>query len=99
MAPATRTVLYAACDRGYIVYVYQAGNSQPIDTYTAGNNQRDSQSFVEPDSVDAVSPRDLCIMSRLTASRIAGHHGVPARGVIEDADLLEHLYEMLCLPT
>ena len=80
-----KTISYAATDRGYCVQVLDDG--QTIYEYTAGNHQRESQTFVDPRSRNAVTLRQLKRWAKQTAGEIASEHGIPARQIGYDADL------------
>ena len=70
-----QTILYAATSYGYCVQVIDGG--EIVYEYTAGNHQRESQTFVDPRSPNAVRPSQLKRWAKQTADQIAEERGVP----------------------
>ena len=80
-----KNVIYAATDQGYCVQVIDGG--QIVYEYTAGNHQRESQTFVDPRSPNAVTLRQLKRWAKQTAGEIATEHEIPTQRIRYDADL------------
>jgi len=80
-----RSVIHAATDQGYCVQVIDGG--EVVYEYTAGNHQKESQTFVDPRSPNAVTLRQLKRWAKQTAGEIAKERGIPAHRIGYDADL------------
>ena len=73
--PSSRNIIFAATRFGYIVQVLDAGDI--AYEYSAGNCSQESQTFIEPGSLNAVSRRQLNIWAKQTAGEIAKAQGIP----------------------
>jgi hypothetical protein len=80
-----KTISYAATDQGYCVQVIDGG--QILYEYTAGNHQKESQTFVDPSSPNAVTLRQLKRWAKQTAGEIATEHEILAHQIGYDAAL------------
>jgi len=89
-----RNVIYAATRCGYCVQVLDDG--EIVYEYTAGNHQRESQTFVAPRSPNAVSLSQLRRWAKQTADQIAEARGIPANQVEYDPDLETQLDAIPC---
>ena len=78
------SVIYAATRCGYCVQVID-GN-EIVYEYTAGNHERESQSFVDPRSPNAVNLRQLKRWAKQTADQIANEWRIPLNRVEYDPD-------------
>lgn len=86
-----RLVLWAANDRGYVVQVYNTDGSV-MESYTAGNHAKCSQTFVEPGSVNAVSEAALRMAAQITAKELAQQYGKVFKiSIHEDEDLVSQI--------
>ena len=88
-----RNIIYAATRFGYIVQVLDAG--EIAYEYSAGNCSQESQTFIEPGSLNAVSRRQLNIWAKQTAGEIAQAQGIPPERIAYDPDLEATLQELL----
>ena len=86
-----RSVIYAATDCGYCVQVIDGG--EIVHEYTAGNHQRESQTFVDRRSPQAVRLSQLKRWAKQTAREIAKERGIPADRITFDPDLEAQLKE------
>ena len=82
-------VLYAATERGYAVLVLNGDNI--VERYDAGNHVRDSQTYVDPGSNNALTEADLLAFAKRTANETAAKHGTTT--VEYDDDLEAQLRE------
>ena len=89
-----QSVIYAAIGCGYCVQVIDGG--EVVYEYTAGNHQRESQTFVDPSSPNAVKLRQLKRWAKQTADQIAEERGIPANEVEYDPDLETQLDAIPC---
>ena len=88
-----RNINYAATRFGYVVQVLDAG--EVVYEYTAGNCWQESQTFIEPGSLNAVSRRQLKTWAKKIAGEIAKAQGIPAERIAYDPDLEDSLQELL----
>ena len=88
------SVIYAATRCSYCVQVIDGG--EIVYEYTAGNHERESQTFVDPRSPNAVNLRQLKRWARQTADQIAEERGIPANQIEYDPDLETQLDAIPC---
>ena len=86
-----KSVIYAATGYGYCVQVIDGG--EVVYEYTAGNHQKESQTFVDPCSPNAVKPSQLKRWAKQTAGEVANERGIPADRIAFDPDLEAQLKE------
>ena len=89
-----KSVIYAATRCGYCVQVIDGG--EIVYEYTAGNHQRESQTFVDPSSPNAVNLRQLKRWAKQTAGEIAHARSIPAQRIEFDPDLQTELDAIPC---
>lgn len=92
-------VIYAACEQGYKIQVWQKqGKSETpevVREYNGGNHRRDSTLYVPLDSLDCVPSEELLEMATNTARDLAGEFGIHPSKVQYDHDLESLLKEEL----
>jgi hypothetical protein len=86
-----QNVIYAATGYGYSVQVIDGG--EVVYEYMAGNHQRESQTFVDPRSSNAVRLSQLRRWAKQTAGEIAKERKISAKQIEYDADLEAQLKE------
>jgi len=84
-------VIYAATIYGYGVQVIDS--SEIVHEYLAGNCEKESQTFIDPTSSNAVGLRQLKRWARQTAAEIAQERGIRIKRVEYDDDLEAQLSE------
>ncbi len=82
-------VIYAATRYGYRVQVFNG--SEIVHEYSAGNCDKESQTFIDPSSPNAVGLRQLRRWAKQTAGEIAKERGIAQ--VQYDPDLEAELKE------
>jgi len=85
------TVHYGSCPYGYQVLVCKDGKI--VKEYSAGNSRHESQSYVEPGSMNAESPATLAKFAKQTAEEFAKEYG--GCPVEHDTDIESGLAEEL----
>jgi hypothetical protein len=88
-----RNIVYAATRFGYIVQVLDAG--EVVYEYSAGNCWQESQTFIEPGTLNSVPRRQLNAWAKQIAGEIARAEGIPAERIAYDPDLETTLGEVL----
>ena len=77
-------VIYAANQFGYTVQLMDG--DQIVKTYNAGNHRRESQTYVDPRSDNALTEKQILIFAEKTARAFAKENGTT---VVEYDDDLE----------
>jgi hypothetical protein len=89
----SRNLIYAATQFGYIVQVLDA--SEVLYEYSAGNCWQESQTFIEPGTLNSVNRPQLKLWAKQIAGEIARVEGIPAERIAYDPDLETTLGELL----
>lgn len=94
-------VCFAVCEQGYKVQVWEPEGGGPgsnmtmTEEYSAGNSSKDSQYYIPPSHLQAVSMQQLAEFAQNTAMEMASAKGISSDKVDYDQDLERELKEEL----